>query len=293
MAVVALFLGACQGDPMNTPPGATGSLISTAINSDGVWKLTPLAVDASTSQGEYNLVLVTLSSAAGPAPQDIHVTLVPALDSLDNYNTANDTDFVMPGGVGTPAFELVDNGLVTIPKGSYYAYLKIKTTPNDYFGGTNYAFSYRIASVQEAGYTVVSAYNYSIVPFIAKNPWDAKYAAKGYFGHPSAPRDINDTYSLATVNATTIAMNVGDLGNIMNVQVNADNTLTITNQAGLGVKFFTAADEATVAYPGNVAKHPWSYYTNTYDPATKVFKMRYGYLGGTGWRTITCEYTRK
>lgn len=278
---------------MNTPPGGTGSLISTAINSDGFWEITPLAVDASASEGEYDLVLVTLSSASGVAGQDVHVTMVPALDSLTSYNNANGTSFVMPGNPGTPVFTLVDNGVVTIPKGAAYGYLKIKTTPNNYFGSTNYAFSYRISSVQEAGYTVSTNNAYSIVPFVAKNKWDAKYQGTGYFGHPSAPRSINDVYPFSTVNETTFKMNVGDLGSTINVMVNADNTLTITSAGSLNVKLFSLSDENTVSYAGNVATHPWAYYTNTYDPVTKVFRMRYGYLGGTGWRTITCEYTRQ
>ncbi len=53
-----LLTSCLKGDPMNTPPGGTGSLISTAINSDGFWEITPLAVDASASEGEYDLVLV-------------------------------------------------------------------------------------------------------------------------------------------------------------------------------------------------------------------------------------------
>ncbi len=160
---------------MNTPPGGTSNIVSVAINSDGVWEATPLAVDASANQVEYNLILVTLSSLSGPAAQDIHVTMVPALDSLTSYNNANGTDYVMPGNPGTPAFTLVDGGVVTIPKGSNIGYLKLKTTSADYFGTTNYAFAYRISGVQESGYTVSSNNGYNITPFLAKNPYDGVY----------------------------------------------------------------------------------------------------------------------
>ncbi|MBS1487289.1 MAG: DUF1735 domain-containing protein [Bacteroidetes bacterium] len=170
-----LLLAACQGNQMNTPPGATSPVISVAVNSIGTWQATPLAVDASASQVEYNLILVVLSSSGGPAKQDVHVTMVPATDSLASYNAATGNNYVMPGGPGTPAFTLVDGGVVTIPKGSNIGYLKIQTTSADYFGATSYAFAYRISSVQESGYVISANNGYNITPFIPKNQYDGVY----------------------------------------------------------------------------------------------------------------------
>jgi len=175
---------------MNTPPGAGGNIVSVAINSVGSWQATPLAVDASASEAQYDLILVALSSAGGSAPEDIHITMVPALDSLDSYSHATfdvveddgtitehpELYYVMPGGSGTPAFTLMDNGVVTIPKGSNFGYLKIKTTSANYFGTTNYAYAYRIGSIQESGYTISANNGFSITPFLAKNPWDGVYS---------------------------------------------------------------------------------------------------------------------
>lgn len=198
-----------QGDPMNTPPGGTGNIISTAINSDGVWEATPLAVEASASEVEYNLILITLSSPAGAATQDIHVTMVPALDSLSNYNDANETNYVMPGGTGTPAFTLVDDGVVTIPKGSSVGYLKIKTTSANYFGSTNYAFAYRISSVQEPGYSISANNGYNITPFLAKNPYDGVYdlklTTKGWKAYSIADDDISRDYGNIALSTTGLA----------------------------------------------------------------------------------------
>jgi hypothetical protein len=174
--LLASVLSSClNGDPINLGPGATGSLVSVAINSNGVWQATPLAVNASTTEAQYDLILITLSSPSGAAPEDIHVTMVPALDSLASYNTANSVNYIMPGDPGTPAFTLVDNGVVTIPKGQNSGYLKIKTTSADYFGAASYAFAYRIASVQEQGYVISANNGYNITPFLAKNPWDGVY----------------------------------------------------------------------------------------------------------------------
>lgn len=299
MAVVALFLGACQGDPMNTPPGATGNIVSVAINSDGFWETTPLAVDASTSQVEYNLILVSLSSAGGPAPEDLHVTMVPALDSLASYNsqTFDDHDpdtgvitkahpekyYVMPGAPGTPAFTLLDGGVVTIPKGSYFGYLKIKTTSADYFGSIAYAYAYRISAIQEPGYTISANNGYSITPFIPKNPYDGKYTYTGFIGRYDAS-GVNDpslggpvvdgvTIDIVTTGLTTnqfkpywasgSAASIGGIG-VPQITVNPDNSVTL---APIG---------ASPANWGPIAGQP-----NNYDPSSKTFKINWRWGGGS------------
>jgi len=208
MVFAGLLLGACQGDPMNTPPGATFNIVSVAINSNGVWQTTPLAVDASASEGEYELMLITLSSPSGVATEDVHVTMVPATDSLASYNDANDTDYIMPGGAGTPAFTLVDNGVVTIPKGSNYGYLKIKTTSANYFGATAWAFAYRISSVQEAGYTISANNGYNITPFLAKNPYDGVYdlhlTTTGWGAYGIADDNVSRDYGNVALSTTSL-----------------------------------------------------------------------------------------
>lgn len=189
-------LSSClKGDPINLAPGATGNLISVAVNSNGVWQSTPLAVNAQTTDSTYNVILVTLSSAEGVAKEDIHVTMVPQIDSLPRYNskTYDEHDpntgevtvahpekyLVAAGTSGSPAFTVMDNGVVTIPKGKNYGYLRVKTTSNNWLGSTAYAFVYRISTVQEAGYVISANNGYSITPFVVKNKYDAEYSVTG------------------------------------------------------------------------------------------------------------------
>jgi hypothetical protein len=153
--------------------GVDQNMISTAVTAASSSQFFAYAVDASASEAEYSLIPVVITSA-NPTSHDIHVTLVPALDTLDSYNTANGTSYVMPGDPGTPAFTLVDNGVVTIPAGKSVGYLKIKTTSADYFGSTSYAFAYRIASVKE-GNPISGNNNFGIVALIPKNKYDGLY----------------------------------------------------------------------------------------------------------------------
>jgi hypothetical protein len=287
VGLIGSVLTSClQGDPMNTPPNGTGSIVSTAINSSGSWQITPLAVDASATEGQYDLVLVVLNNLpGGAAPQDIHVTMVPALDSLTNYNTANGTNYVMPGVTGTPAFTLVDGGVVTIPKGSTYGYLKIKTTPNDYFGKTNYAFSYRISAVQETGYTISTNNAYSIVPFIPKNKYDGEYTVTGTLvdkasgainGSCSYPMDAY----LVTQSASVVYLYDRAIPGYYHT-ICSGGSLSYYGNTGVAITF-DANDNVTSIDNIYADPAPRSRTlqldpsgVNKYDPATKTLKIKY------------------
>jgi len=154
--------------------GTTQKIISTAVTATGNSEFLADAVVPSSESEEINLIPVVFNSK-DLASQDIHVKMVLALDSLDSYNAANETEYVYPSGVGAPAFTLIDDGIVTIPKGSSVGYLKIKTATADYFGDTQYAFPFRIESVQEPGYTISGNHNFGIVAVIPKNKYDGKY----------------------------------------------------------------------------------------------------------------------
>lgn len=153
--------------------GKVQKIISTAASATANTEFALLAVDPTTDEAEYGLIPVVLNSK-DPAPEDIHITMVPAPDSLDSYNFVNDEAYDLAGADGTPAFTLVDDGVVTIPKGSFVGYLKIKAISHDYFG-SNAAFAYKIESVKEPGYIVSGNHNFGIVVLIAKNKYDGKY----------------------------------------------------------------------------------------------------------------------
>ncbi|MBS1489412.1 MAG: DUF1735 domain-containing protein [Bacteroidetes bacterium] len=298
--VALLLLAACQGNQMNTPPGATGNVVSVAINSLGTWQPTPTAVDASSTSGTYPIVLVVLSTPAGGAPQDIHVTMVPAADSLASFNTATGNSYVMPGGPGTPAFTLVNNGVVTIPKGKTYGYLQIQTTPNDYFGSTPYAFAYRIASVQETGYIISAKNGYAVTPFVTKNKYDAEYsvtgtlvdnASPGINGACSYPMDVN----LVTQNATTVWLYDKAIPGYYHT-ICSGGSLSYYGNAGLSITFDSNDNVVSVAniYVDVPSRNRQFQLdpsgVNKFDPVTKTLKIKY-WLNQVGWtpRTVFDE----
>lgn len=286
IVAVSVLTSCLPGDQMNTPPGGASSLVSTAINSNGTWAITPLAVDATSASATYNLVLVVLNNPpGGGAPQDIHVTMVAAKDSLANYNTANSTNYVMPGDVGTPAFTLVNNGVVTIPKGSTYGYLQIQTVTNDYFGSTAYAFAYRIASVQESGYQISTNNAYSIVPFIPKNKYDAEYTVTGTLVDSVVPSiDGSCSYPMDVYLVT-----LGELQSVMYDTAVPGYYHTICSNGSLSYYGLTGV-VINFDASGNVTSVQ-NYYNdplprqrtlqldpsgvNKYDPATKTLKIKY------------------
>ncbi|MCX8490852.1 MAG: DUF4361 domain-containing protein [Cyclobacteriaceae bacterium] len=246
--------------------GKTQKIIGTAVTATGNSEFAAVGVDASLENRQFSLIPIVLNSKDF-ASEDIHVQMIVALDSLDSYNKANKTKYVMPGGSGTPVFTLVDDGLVTISKGSNVGYLKIMTKSAEYFTAVTYAFPYRIASVKEQGYVISGNHNFGIVALIPKNIYDGEYRSTGTFTRLGVTRGINRDKKLSSVNSNTCNTEFADLGpSSMNLTVNPDNTVTLVPK-----------DDAN---PGTI-----QLYTepgdNTYDPSKKTFKIHYSYGGGT------------
>jgi hypothetical protein len=169
--------------------GHDQNMISTAVTTSSSDQFLAQAVDASSTATAVNLIPVVVTSAQ-PASHDIHVTMEPAPEVLATFNSNTFDEFdpqtgkvtvahpelyyVMPGSSGTPAFTLVDDGVVTIKAGQTVGYLQIQTATADYFGETQYAYSYKISSVQE-GNPVSGNNNFGIVAIIPKNKYDGKY----------------------------------------------------------------------------------------------------------------------
>jgi len=274
--------------------GNGGSVISTAVTATGSSEFYANAVDASTTEVEYQLIPVALN-ATDVAPQDIHVTMVPDPESLAAFNSATFDEFnddgtidvahpelyyVMPEGSGAPAFTLVDNGVVTIPKGSSIGYLKIKTTSADYFGATQYAYSYKISGVQESGFVVSGNHYWGIVAIIPKNPYDGTYAygPPGYVErftggvqNPSTdllqgPFPAAYKVDLVTTGLTTLAFS--PLWATGSGIAGIDGTYIIVDPATNLVTMACATNPSMHNLPGEI---------NKYDPATKTFKLAFGW----------------
>ncbi len=131
----------------------------------------------------------------------------------------------------------------------------------------------------------------NVAPLPVINKYEGTYTSNGYFYHPSSPREItNLVKSVLTSGPNSVIVDLGDLGS-SGYQAEftidqATNKVTITTAPGASggpYTMFTSGLPAT--NPGYTPQ--WagsSSCNNTYDPVTKTFFVRYGYLGGTGWR---------
>jgi len=104
------------------------------------------------------------------APADIHVTLMVDDSLLEAYNNANGTNFVDASSVAT----ILNNGVVTIPKGSRIGYLQVTFNASNLLA-ENYALPVKINIVAEPGYTISGNMNTGIVAIGPKNQYDGMY----------------------------------------------------------------------------------------------------------------------
>lgn len=224
---------------------------------------------------------VTVSySGANVAPEDITITLGVDTAAVTQYNTEQEEAFdaITPDLYTIPAS-------VTIPKGQRTAQVVIKLKPSKFDFAKNYVLPIRIVSASTG--VVSGNFGTILLGVKAKNIYDATYTATGYVYHPTSPRAVAKDKPLVTVSPTTVSVELGDLGGSgYNANLTVDpktNKVTITPAAGAAGAPYTQFDTAlpspyTAAWP-NAAKA-----NNTYDPATKTFYLRYGYMGGNGWR---------
>lgn len=115
-------------------------------------------------------------------------------------------------------------------------------------------------------------------------------ASTGYFYHPSSPRALSSTKTMFSSGANGVIVDLGDLGGSgykALITVNADNTLTITAAPGAaGAPYLMFTSDLPAPYAAAWAGSPSC--NNTYDPATKTYKVRYGY-GSAGAYRVTEE----
>lgn len=240
--------------------------------------------DNSSNDTTVNLVPINLATHEA-ATEDLHVTVVAKQSLVDDYNAANGSDYGDPSSL----YSLEDGGVVTIPKGSHTGFLKVKFKPSNFLGAS-WAAGFQISSIQESGYEISGNLNGGIVAIVIKNAYEGTYSDVGYLYHPSASRSLADTKFLSTVDANTVAVDLGDLGSAgYQAWIYVDPVtykLTITAAPGAAGAPYTQFDDALpTTNPGYTPQ--WdgaSQCNNTYDPETNTFYVRYGYLGSTGWR---------
>lgn len=248
-------------------------MVEVALSTSSANQFLVLSFNNSNVDTIVNLIPVNLSTA-GPATEDIQVTLTQKNSLVTDYNAANGTDYKVPTA---SMFSVVNTGgVVTIPKGSNTAYLQVKLKPSAFLGDS-WALGYEISAVDKAGYTISGNLKSGIVAIGVKNQYEGNYYATGYFQHPTVPRDIDHEDYLSTAGPNSVQKTLGDLSGVNIVlTINPDNTVSIAPGSG------TSGTTAAVAAMGGDAT-----YNNTYDPATKTFWLKYGYPQPAPTRIIT------
>ncbi|MCE6990227.1 BT_3987 domain-containing protein [Dyadobacter sp. CY323] len=233
---------------------------------------------------------ITVSySGADVAPADITVTLGVDTAAVTHYNTEQHEEFdaITPNLYTLPA-------TVVIPKGQRTAQVLIKLKTAQFDFSKNYVLPVQIKSVSSG--VVSGNFGTILLAVKAKNIYDATYAATGYVYHPTSPRAVAKDKSLVTVSPTTVSVELGDLGGsgyFANLTVDPKtNKITITPAAGAAGAPYTQFDTALPA-PYKSAWANADKANNTYDPATKTFYVRYGYMGANGWRVAEEILVRK
>jgi len=229
-----------------------------------------------TPQSVQTLVKIAADQAAA---SDIHIKLVANNDLLT--------------GTGLTALDALYYTIasmdIVIPKGQKYVQFVI-TVPNASIIDPSvvYGLGFTISSVTESDYTIAANSKNLVVGIAIKNQWDGSYHSTGYFYHPSSPRAMDEEKDLPTVSANSVSCFLGDLGTQGYVALltidPVTNKVTITDYS-TGIPILQWDDGLPTTSPGYTAQWDGSpLCNNTYDPATKTFYLRYGYVGGTGFR---------
>lgn len=149
-----------------------------------------------------------------------------------------------------------------------------------------YALFLRITDA--SGSNIRSGQNEIFITLEIKNEWDGDYQSTGYFYHPSSPRELSLEKHLGTVSPNSVYCDLGDLGSSGYVALltidPATNKVSISDYS-TGIEIVGFPEGLPTSDPGYTAA--WSGSSecnNTYDPATKTFYLRMGYMGSTGWR---------
>ena len=163
----------------------------------------------------------------------------------------------------------------------------------------SYMFPISITGVANGSDGVTGAPSTGTAYFhIIGNPLAGPYHSTGYFYHPALPRDIDEDKMLLPNSPDELFVDLGDLGGAGYVALFKTNPTT--NKVSIkiapgaaGGTYFQFDSGLPGANRGYTPQWPNSAgCTNVYDPATKTFKVRYGYLGATGYR-VTEEYITK
>ena len=271
-------------------------IIELGITATDATNYLALQMEASSKDTTVAIIPVRLASAE-PAAEDITVTLEMSDELIDDYNTANGTNYEKPP---SSVFTEINGTKVVIPKGSNEAYLRVKFVPDD-FVGQEYAFAYRITGVSGNHYTISRNLKSGIVGVVILNKYDGHYTVTGTMTDLTAPT-ITGKYpfemDLVTVNANSVYMyysGPGGTGAYHPILSAGSNSVYGSFSPQFTVDALSKISTVVNAYGQNAGAldrsgqiDPAGF--NDYDPSTKTFRVSYYMLQpGTTVRTKFTE----
>lgn len=246
---------------------------------------------------------VAASVTTAAVPQIVSATIgVNASDrpSSNILYTVSSTPGILPANLTpVPASNFTFKATDTIKAGSYNKTFNVSiTNPSTLNPNLTYGVAFTLNSADQ-GYDIAANGKTVIIAISVQNPYHGDYVSNGYLYHPTAGRGIVDLHKFAfTISANSFTLDLGDLGGAgyqALVTVNPNNSLTIVaapGAAGGPYTMFTTGLPTT--NPGYTTLSPgYAGPSNYYDPATKTFYLRYGYLGGSGWRVAEEKVVRQ
>ena len=223
---------------------------------------------AATSTEIVDTVIAVYLASPDPLDKDISVTVQADPLAVASYNTANGTTY-------EPApndYYEIQSTQVLIKAGYRVGRAKVKVFFNRFDLTKNYMLALKISDAP--GVLISGNFGKFLWAFNVKNPYHADYHETGqiilYNGPTVASgvastRNFDRVISATTTNGTTVQTNIGDLGNLMNMEVNSvSNAVTVSPASS---NSFT-----TVENNGSC----------NYDPATKTFSLSFRYFNAAG-----------
>lgn len=288
--LLSVILSGCLKEKEVLEVNDNTSRVITEFTEGDSTTLHSLALTIATGMVETDLTEVRILPRSNATKNvDVKIELNPGL--VDAYNNANGTAYEIPASdvytFNTHSYTLTPQQKATN--------VKISIDPSMLVGHT-YALGFTINSVTDGEISVLRK-DY-LVELKAKNAYDGEYTSNGYFYHPTLPRSIDARpKTLETFSPTSVTVELGDLGGsgyFAILDVDASNNVTITPAPGAnGAPYTMFTSDLPSTNPGYTAQWPQSTQcNNTYDPVEKAFYLRYGYLGGSGWR-VTEEIIKR
>jgi hypothetical protein len=202
---------------------------------------------------------VTLSAQSITLGAPVTLTVVPYQAGLDSFNTANGTAYQQ---MDPSLYTLQNGGNVTISPGQQYVTIRINFAGDQVDFNQPTGIGLQITNAK--GAIIATNLNTALVLISLKSPYEANYHVSGARIHPTLgtlPFDYDA--DMATVDANTIIGPAAfDFQTDLELQVNADNSVTIVSAPGFDPVFTQAGMQ------------------NTYDPATQTFTLHYYYNAG-------------